>query len=458
MLLPINMNIVILAGGSGTRLWPLSRKHFPKQYLKFKELNEKSLFQLTFLRAIHINQNVNEIFIVTNQDQKFLVMNEIEQLNINFPEENILIEPKGKNTFPAIAFAMQFVDKQALILSSDHLIKNEKVFYDAVNKAKELSPNFLTIFGITPTSAHTGYGYIKFNKNTLEVEKFIEKPDIKKAKEYIQNGFIWNAGIFLFNKELFLKEVKKYNEKILNLIKKKDLEKHYEELEDISIDYAILEKCKNIKVIPTKLEWTDLGSFDSISEEFSKTTEKNYSTQNKIIDINSKNNFISAKKDKITALCDVNDLIVIDTDDALLICKKNSSNNVKPIIEKLKEKKDERLLIHTTAYRPWGSYTVLEDKPTHKVKRLTVLPKKILSLQSHNHRAEHWTVVKGEAYVVIGEKEMILKQNQSTYIPKKSKHRLGNKTNQILEIIETQTGDYFGEDDIIRYEDEYNRK
>lgn len=452
------MNIIILAGGSGTRLWPLSRKHFPKQFLKFKELENKSLFQLTFLRAININNNINEIFIVTNNEQKFLIMNEIEQLNIKFPEENILIEPSGKNTFPAISFAMQYVKEEALILSSDHLIKNEEVFLKSVFKAKELSFDSLVLFGITPTCAHTGYGYIKYNQDSFEVEEFIEKPDIKKAKEYIQKGFIWNAGIFFFNKNLFLEEVNKYDLNIFNFILRKELGEHYGDLKDISIDYAILEGCNKIKVVPTDLNWTDLGSFDSISEEFSSAKEKNYSTSSEILEINSKNNFISSNKDKIVALCDIDDLLIIDSDDALLICKKNSSNNIKPIIEKLKEKKDERLLIHTTAYRPWGSYTILEDKPTHKVKRLSVLPGKILSLQSHNHRAEHWTVVKGEAYVINGEEELILKKNESIFIPIGNKHRLGNKTNQILEVIETQTGDYFGEDDIIRYEDEYKRE
>ena len=448
------MNVVILAGGTGTRLWPLSREHNPKQFIKLPQLNNESLFQLTFKRALEVT-SLSNILVVTNENQKFLVMGAIEELNIsNFSEENIIVEPSPKNTLPAITLGMLFSKEDSLILSSDHFIPENYDLIESLEKAKELAKNSLVTFGIKPRYPHTGYGYIKNNGDV--VEKFIEKPNLEKAKEYLKESYLWNSGMFFFNRKFFLEQLEKFQPDIFNL--KDDLLNNFDKIKEESIDFGLLEKSNHISVIELNLKWSDLGSFDSIYDEFEKDENNNLKTNNVILQ-DAKNNYIhSNQENKIVTVNGLNNVIVIDTDDALLITPRESSQNVKEIVKHLNDKNDQRTKFHSTVYRPWGSYTILEDAPTHKVKRLTVLPGKILSLQSHNYRAEHWTVVRGEAYVVNGDEEITLKVNESTYIPIGNKHRLGNKSKEILEVIETQSGSYFGEDDIIRYEDKYNRK
>lgn len=449
------MKTVILAGGSGTRLWPLSREAYPKQFLKFQDLDNKSLFQLSYLRARKISQP-EDILIVTNQEHKFLVMGEIKELKEILIEDNILCEPIGKNTLPAIAWAMSKCkpEEDAIILSSDHFIQNEEVLLNALPKAQELSKDSLILFGCKPTSPHTGYGYIKFENNS--VLEFKEKPFEKIAEQYLRDGnYLWNLGIFYFNQKVFMEELKINSPDLFS--KLPSLPSEYHHLESASIDIGLSEKTNKLGVISLELDWSDLGSFDSIYDAFAKDEDKNHKSS-RVKYTHSHNNYVmTTVPDKIVACVGVDNIVAVDTEDALLLCPRNLTQHTKIIVNQLKEEKDYRLEIHKTAYRPWGSYTILEDKPNFKVKRLTVFPGKLLSLQSHKRRSEHWTIVKGQAYIINGEEELILNSNESTYIPQGNKHRLGNKTDQILEVIEVQCGDYFGEDDIERYEDKYNR-
>lgn len=430
------MQTIILAGGSGTRLWPLSREYFPKQFLKFNQLGNVSLFQLTFKRAMKLSAP-KDILVVTNVNHKFLCKGEIEELGIDYPEENILVEQVGRNTLPAITYAMRYVDKQAAIFPADHLITE-----DISGIIKKASKKHLLTFGIYPTRPHTGYGYIS-HKDGI-VQEFKEKPNHETAKEYISKGYLWNSGFFVFDKGVFSKELNKYSPLLHRFLQGEDIP--YKELPDISVDYGLLEKTDKLMVKPLEIEWTDLGSFDSIHETFEKD-ENNTVSNTAIIAVDSENNLVSSDTKKTIAIAGVSDIILVDTRDALMVCKRDQSQDVKKLV---KNASAELRDFHKTVYRPWGSFTILEENGNYKVKRLHILPGKILSSQKHKHRSENWVIVQGEAYVVKDDNEYTLRPAESIFIPKNTKHRIGNKTNKSLVIIETQTGDYLGEDDIER--------
>jgi len=455
------MTNIILCGGSGTRLWPISRTLMPKQFVKL--FDEKSLFQLTVQRNSKI---CNSQFIVSNAEQYFLSVDQLEELK---KENNkYLLEPVGRNTAPAIALACMELDYEEIVLvtPSDHLIKNEEEYSKVLEKAKELAlEDNLVTFGITPTFPETGFGYIE-SENEYDVKAFHEKPDIQTATSYLEAGnYYWNSGMFMFKAGVFLEELKKYSPKIFDTSKdaltnssKDDITRiKHDDMMNIpenSIDYAVMEKSSKVKVIPSDIAWSDVGSFDSLYEELPKDENGNTLNENHV-SVNSKNNLIYGKQRKI-ATVDIEDCIIVDTGDALLISKKGSSQKVKKVVAEVRKTTDLHN-IHLTGYRPWGSYTVLEDTPGYKIKRIDVKPGKRLSLQKHFHRNEHWTVVSGTATVTVGEETKLVRPNESIYIKMGELHRLANEGKIPVVLIEAQVGEYTGEDDIVRIDDDFKR-
>ncbi|MDA7818258.1 mannose-1-phosphate guanylyltransferase/mannose-6-phosphate isomerase [Sulfurimonas sp.] len=451
---------IILCGGSGTRLWPISRTLMPKQFVKLFE--DKSLFQLTVERNSKV---CDSQFIVSNTEQYFLALDQLEELHKT--KNKYLLEPIGRNTAPAIALACMALDSDELVLvtPSDHLIKDEEEYKKVLNIAKELaSENNLVTFGCIPTFAEIGFGYIESDE--LDVKAFHEKPDFETATSYLKAGnYYWNSGMFCFKAGVFLEELKKYSPIVYKASfqafrnsNKDDIIriKHDDMLEipEDSIDYAVMEKSDVVKVVPSDINWSDVGSFDGLYEELPK--DKNGNTVNeKHISVDSKNNLIYGSG-RYIATVDIEDCIVVDTGDALLISKKGSSQKVKEVVKEIK-KSTELHNTHLTGYRPWGTYTILEDSQGYKIKRVEVKPGKRLSLQKHKYRNEHWIVVSGRATVTINDKIFTLNQNESTYIKAGDVHRLLNDTDEQLVIIEAQVGSYTGEDDIERLADDFSR-
>lgn len=446
---------IILCGGSGTRLWPLSRTLLPKQFVKL--FKGESLFQKTVAR----NQKVCETqFIVSNSEQYFLAMDQMEEMAIAEEKAHYLLEPVGRNTAPAIALACLALNAEEVVLvtPSDHLIKDESAYLEAINKAKKLalSDNLVT-FGITPGYPEIGFGYIEAEGE--DVLSFKEKPDAVTAQAYLEAGnYYWNSGMFCFKAGVFLEELKKYSPEIFeasvlayNNAKNDGMirisHKDMAAIPEDSIDYAVMEKSDKVKVIPSDIAWSDLGSFESLDEEIDSS--------NNVIDIDSSNNLVLSSKR--VATIGVDDLIIIDTADALMVSKKGSSQKIKEVVKRLKEENSELPNIHVTAHRPWGTYTILDESNGYKVKRIVVKPGKRLSLQKHHHRSEHWVVVSGTALVTKGTEEYPVKANESTYIPMGEIHRLENVGKIPLVMIEAQVGEYVGEDDIVRIEDDFAR-
>jgi len=450
---------IVLAGGSGTRLWPISRKLMPKQFVKL--FDDYSLFQKTILR----NQKISESqLVISNQDQYFLAYDQLETLGM---KEDFLLEPVGRNTAPAIALACMALDSEDIVMvsPSDHLISDEKAYVEVVNSAKEYAKDgYLVTFGIKPSYAETGYGYIEADGE--DVLSFKEKPDEQRAKAYIEQGnYYWNSGIFCFKVSTFLEELEKCSPKIYEAskrayencvddgivrIKKEDMLNIPED----SIDYAVMEKSTKVKVVPSDMGWSDLGSFDALYEELPKDENQN-TINDQAITIDAKKNLIISQRK--VALIDIDDLIVVDTADALLISKKGSSQKVKEVVKELKEQNSELSNTHLTVHRPWGTYTELESGNGYKIKNIEVKPGKRLSLQKHFHRNEHWVVVSGTAQVTVGDKSYLVRPNESTYIKMGEIHRLENPGKIPVVMIEVQVGSYTGEDDIVRIEDDFKR-
>ncbi|RDU61106.1 mannose-1-phosphate guanylyltransferase/mannose-6-phosphate isomerase [Helicobacter marmotae] len=473
------MTISILCGGSGTRLFPLSRELFPKQFVSLlpKEDMGHSLFQETLLRNEFLLQAHNGQFqIITNDNHYFIAQEQAHKCGITL--EDFILESLSKNTAPALSIAALSVyeafclnrieDDIILALPSDHLVKNMPMYQKAIEEAIALAnKGFLVTFGIMPTSPHTGYGYIKAKDNI--VEQFVEKPSLEDAKAYLADGhYLWNSGMFCFRAEVFLKELKTHAPDVYESCKltleasKESKGSHFIRLDkamsahlpNISIDYALMEKSQKVACVCGEFEWDDIGSFESLSKQYPKDSANNAS-KNEFVSKDCSNNFIISNK--LVAAIGVDDLMVIDESDCLLIAKKGHSQAIRDIVCMLKDSHPELTQVHRSAHRPWGSYCVLLESQNYKIKQIVVKPKGRLSLQKHYHRNEHWIVVSGSAYVTIGEHKSFLKANESTYIPMGEVHRLENPGVLPLVLIEVQMGEYLGEDDIVRLSDDYQR-
>jgi len=457
------MTHILLCGGSGTRLWPISRKLMPKQFVKL--FDTLSLYQLTQLRNAKV---ASKSIIVSNDQQYFLAIDQSAELNALKTQQRYVLEPVGRNTAPAIALACFDVapDEIVLVTPADHLIKDEAAYVAAVEKAEKLAEaGNLVTFGITPAYPETGFGYIEADGEN--VRSFKEKPDAATAQRYIDAGnFYWNSGMFCFQAGVFLQELEKYAPDIYAQSKAAYENAHndgmlrvkYDDMAAIpeeSIDYAVMERSDLIKVVGADIGWSDVGSFDALDAELPKDSSGNTSTPN-LLAVDAHNNLVIATERTVAAV-DVDDLIIVDTPDALLVSRKGSSQKVKEVVSRLKASGSELHHIHLTAHRPWGTYTVLEDTPGYKIKRIVVKPGKRLSLQKHFHRSEHWIVVSGTAMVTVGEQEILVRPNESTYIPMGSAHRLENPGKIDLVLIEAQVGEYTGEDDIVRIQDDFKR-
>lgn len=452
------MYSIILCGGSGTRLWPLSRKNYPKQFLSL--YSSYSLLQETFLRMQKIMPASN-IIIISNEKNFFNVYNQIKEICVDFKKDQILAEPESLNTAPAIAYAMKYLndelkikkDAPIMILPADHHIGKKLEYLKIVKKAfREIGDNIGTI-GITPTAPETGYGYIKKGKKLngfFQVDEFKEKPNKETAKRYLKSGkYVWNSGMYIFNYQTFLAETNKYAPEISQLMEEKlpDFLNNFKKLPSISVDYAISEKSDKVVVFEGDFGWSDIGSFDSLADLLASKKDKD----KRHVKIDSKNTFIHSETDKLIATIGVEDLIIIENNDSILIQKRGESERVREVVDFLKDKKLKEIDNNVIVHRPWGRYEVLIGGNHHTVRKLTIYPGESLSLQMHLKRVEHWIVIKGLAKVIMGKKEMFLKKDESIFIPKKIKHQLSNVGKNNLEIIEVQTGDYLGDDDVINF-------
>jgi mannose-1-phosphate guanylyltransferase/mannose-6-phosphate isomerase len=463
------MKMIVMAGGSGARLWPLSRTHFPKQFLKLADM-DRSIFQMTIERCLLMG-SPEDIYIVTSRDYLHLVQRQIDELGIALPREQILLEPKARNTLPAILFAVQAIrekgDDICAVFASDHVIDEPQILADTVLGAIPLASRGFVCFGITPTSPETGFGYIKPGATVdgvetpggFEVAEFKEKPDFETACRYVEDGYLWNSGMFLFDSEQFFYAVKKYNPEVFEAFQAEDIKEKFRKTPSISIDYGLIEKMDKVYGAPMVMAWNDVGNFTTLYDRYQTKQDDNGNVYfNDEIMLDSNRNLVYTEGEKIVAMIGVSDIVVVDQKDALLICHRDESKKVKDVVDALKERKDTRADHHKTVYKPWGSYTILEEYGSYKVKRLTVLPGNRLSYQMHYHRSEHWIVVNGTAVVMLDDVENLVRTGESIFIDAGAKHRLINAGNLLLEVIEVQNGQYLGEDDIVRFEDDYVRE
>lgn len=465
-----NVIPVILSGGSGTRLWPLSRKHYPKQLLKLTG-GRLTMLQDTARRVAHLQAPI----VVCNEDHRFMVAEQLKELGEK--TATIILEPAARNTAPAIALAaIQAIkqDQEAIIavFPADHVIEQDAVFKESLDNAINAAQDgHLVTFGINPSKAETGFGYIKALKRdsiVKPVECFVEKPDLQTAIKYVESGdYYWNSGMFVFKASTYLAALDMFNPQINRCCEKAlakantDLDfirvdrATFEQSPDESIDYAVMERADNVVVVAMDAGWSDVGSWSSLWEIADKDEYNNVAIGD-VLSIGSKDTLVHSNN-KLVATIGVDDLVIVDTKDALLVAHKSQVQSVKQIVAELKAADRPEHLWHREVHRPWGSYDSIDQGDRYQVKLIKVNPGASLSLQMHHHRAEHWVVVKGTALVVLGDQEMLVTENESIYIPIGETHRLTNPGKMVLELIEVQSGSYLGEDDIVRFEDAYKR-
>lgn len=466
---------VILSGGAGTRLWPVSRSAFPKPFMRLA--NGESLLGRTLMRALSVADG-GEVVTVTSADYRFLTADEYARCATQEFRSRLLLEPAGRNTAPAIVLAALDIrarhgeDAQLLVLPADHLINDVDGFAKDVAVARALARSgHLVTFGITPSAPETGFGYIRAGEpltGGFVIDAFVEKPDLATAERYLAAGnYTWNAGMFCFTARDLLAAAAQTCPDVLAAAEAClqqtacDSDVVLFERESflaqpgISIDYAVMERAERRAVVPARFDWSDIGSWNALGE-LTEADAAGNRLQGEVIVVNGSGNFIQTEG-RLVAAVGVNDLVIVDSGDAVLVADRHQVQAVREVVDTLRQRQHHAAQHHLTVHRPWGSYTVLEDAEDCKVKRLTVKPGGVLSLQRHQRRSEHWTVVQGTAKVRVGDEEMLLERNQSTYIPMNTLHRLENPGEADLHLIETQCGDYFGEDDIERLEDVYGR-
>ena len=470
---------VVLSGGSGTRLWPVSREAFPKPFMKLG--GERSLLQRTLSRCLPLADG-GRAAIVTNREYLFKTREEVDRLpQARGTRCTQLLEPMGRNTAPAIAMAALWAEEVApggtlLVLPADHLIPDETAFQEAARRAARLAADgALVLFGIRPTGPETGFGYIETGEpvgdsGALQVRRFVEKPDAARALAFLEAGcFVWNSGMFCFTAASILAALAAHAPDVLAQARTAweasraaatDTQvmldpATFAACRDVSIDYAVMEQARDVVVLPSSFGWSDIGSWKAVAEQFVPDADGN-TTVGEAMFVNAHNTHVQSE-DRLVAAVGVDNLLVVDTPDALLVASKDASQQVKEIVSRLKSRGHEAARLHRTVARPWGTYTVLQEGPRFKIKRIEVKPGHTLSLQMHHHRSEHWIVVSGTARVTCDDRDYLVAANASTYIPIGTRHRLENPGVMDLVMIEVQCGDYLGEDDIVRFEDKYGR-
>lgn len=480
-----NLYAVILAGGSGSRLWPLSRELHPKQLMKIE--GDYTLFQSAFIRLVNSVDDKN-ILSVTNVKLESQVKTQLKEMQEKFCRKSnyrVITEPEGKGTAPAIALSIKYIEKLQkdknskddpiiIAVPSDNIISDDKLFAEAIQEGIKLAQeNYIVTFGVKPDRADTGLGYIKTKKNKkikdiaqcgLKVEEFIEKPDKETAQEFVDcDKYFWNSGMFVFKASVMMAELKKYEPDIYSIMKNAKISSQtptipyleFENMPEISIDYAVMENSKKLAMVPLECDWRDVGSWEAIYAISDKDDNGNYVMGN-VVDLDSKDSMIYSTSKLITTI-GLENVVVVETEDAVLVCDRERTQDVKKIVNHLKERHDETQLTHKTVYRPWGYYTVLNEGKGFLTKCIYVNPGAKLSIQLHHHRSEHWVVVEGKALVLKGEEYFELENGESIDLAVEEKHSLQNPYDEPLKILEVQRGDILDENDIVRFEDMYGR-